>query len=221
METLDSFLLRSHLQTQLNRHAVTTVLDIGAHEGGFLCSLIRCGYNGAVVCFEPTASSYNILKKNFSHIPKVQFCQLAVGKTDSRATIKTYQSSVFNSMLEPTQNTNQSFGGALNDASIQEVQVVTLQTFFRECQIDAKRSWLKIDVQGMEAAVLEGAGELLREIAGVLVEGAFDPLYQNAITIPEVVQLLGKCGLTLAGMYAVNRPSDGFVKEYDCLFSRS
>lgn len=221
LEKVDSFLLRSHLIERLRASSVNLVLDVGAHCGGFLSLLRKSGYSGSVVCFEPTQASFNILRTSYESDRACEFLQVAVGDRSGELRMNIFEDSVFNSSLAPKATTTEHFGQAVNRVAVEDVPVIRLDDYISRNNISPERVFLKIDVQGMEQAVLDGAGNLLHKLAGVLLEGAFDPLYMDGPKIHDLVDKLAASGLKLAGMYPVNRPADGFIREYDCLFSRA
>jgi len=52
------FLHDLHLKRMLDRHRITTVLDIGANVGGFGLLLRRIGFAGRIVSFEPVQEPF-------------------------------------------------------------------------------------------------------------------------------------------------------------------
>jgi FkbM family methyltransferase len=56
--------------------------------------------------------------------------------------------------------------------------------------IDHRPHFLKIDAQGAELAILQGAGELLDHVIGIEVEVAFAPLYVDAPLFVDVDRFL-------------------------------
>src|SRR5690348_15626540 len=59
--------LRQHLRFVLKKLSVDCALDVGAHTGGFYELLRETGYEGPVVSFEPSASTFAILKETTAH----------------------------------------------------------------------------------------------------------------------------------------------------------
>jgi hypothetical protein len=56
---------------------------------------------------------------------------------------------------------------------------------------------LKIDVQGYERAVLDGAAKTLSSFRGVRTEMSLVPLYKGQALMPEVMGRLGQHGFEL------------------------
>jgi len=128
----------------------STVLDIGAHWGGFtvlFASLV--GNNGEVLSFEPSKRNFKFLNRN---IKINNFCDIvkpynyAIGnenKTVKLGIAKT--SSGHNSILNENLEVNR----------YEEVKQIKLDDFLVEKGIN-KVDFIKIDVEGYELEVLEG-----------------------------------------------------------------
>jgi FkbM family methyltransferase len=79
---------------------------------------------------------------------------------------------------------------------------------------------LKIDTQGFERPVLEGAKETLKSISGVLLELPIINIYKDNWLFHEAVAYMHELGFVLAQVHPVNihnRARDS-ATEFDCLF---
>lgn len=79
---------------------------------------------------------------------------------------------------------------------------------------------MKIDVQGYELQVLQGAENLLPSVAHLLVECSFTELYLGQALAGEVVAYLHSRGYRLSGMYGLKRDRAGRCLHADFLFER-
>jgi len=71
------------------------------------------------------------------------------------------------------------------------VEVLTLDDFYSSKDIDAKRIFLKIDVQGFEMNVLRGAETLLnKNIVGLKIETSIVKQYVDEVDIFDVLPFL-------------------------------
>ena len=83
------------------------------------------------------------------------------------------------------------------------------------------RTFLKIDVQGYERAVLDGASGLFVDgsIVGLQVELSLVPLYGGAMTYREVLDRVESLGMTLMGLDPVFAdPQSGQLLQADAVF---
>lgn len=116
-------------------------LDVGAHVG--LWSFLMARDFGVVHAFEPVAAHRDCWRQNIT-APNVTLYPVALGAAPGRVDIVT----------EPTSSGDSRVGRIADDAS---VELCTLDSY----GFDAV-DFIKIDCEGFEAFVLEGAVETLR-----------------------------------------------------------
>jgi hypothetical protein len=84
----------------------------------------------------------------------------------------------------------------------------------------AKAPFLKIDTQGYEWFVLDGASKALSQVRGVLMELSATPLYEGQHLWQESIERLQKEGFTLWSLQPVFiDQSNGRTLRLDGLFS--
>jgi len=79
--------------------------------------------------------------------------------------------------------------------STEEVQQRTLDSVSPELLDRAASPFLKIDVQGYERAVLDGAKGCLSRFVGVALELSFAPLYEGGMQYDEAFERMREAGL--------------------------
>lgn len=80
---------------------------------------------------------------------------------------------------------------------------------------------LKLDVQGYERRVLEGARITLRAVEIVVVEVSFRPLYEGQSSFGHTYDLLYRSGFRYAGsMDTMLSPLDQSIMQEDAVFVR-
>lgn len=79
---------------------------------------------------------------------------------------------------------------------------------------------VKIDTEGFESNVLEGAAEALRtqSIDIVVIELMFIPIYEGQELYFELAQRLDKLGYSIYDMPRIRRHSDGQIRWVDGIF---
>lgn len=138
-------------QTRLFREHLRpgdTVLDVGAHVGYYsLLSSVFVGDQGEVWAFEPNPQNAGFLRRHveLNRRGNVRVTQAAVAEAEGTARFDFGTGSGTGYLAE---------GGAL------EVRTVRLDDFCRDHGL--RVSAVKIDVEGAEMAVLEGAAETIR-----------------------------------------------------------
>lgn len=136
------------------------VLDIGSFLGTYAVMEARwSGETGRVVAFEPSPDSFAILRRHLTMnglaAPRVEARPVAVGAREERRRLMTFGD-------EPYRNQIASPG----DGAAVEVDVVTVDSV---CEaLGRPPDWIRMDVQGLEFDVLQGARGVLREAGGRL-----------------------------------------------------
>jgi FkbM family methyltransferase len=124
------------------------VVDVGANIGALTLPLARLvGQTGKVFAFEPQPENFELLKRNVEQLPQVEARPCALGASAGERGI---------AQLTDLGHHNYGNVALSNDATLQ-VRVETLDSIVG----DAAVALIKVDVQGAEADVLEGARETI------------------------------------------------------------
>jgi FkbM family methyltransferase len=131
------------------------VLDIGANEGEFTDLVVKDSKRLRVMSFEPHPVTYARLKQRFARNPRVEIVNCAVGREPGEIDLYDYEeidgtehATVFRDVIEKTRRAK---------ASKHTVKMVTLDAL----EIDGKIELIKVDVEGFELAVLQGARKVI------------------------------------------------------------
>jgi FkbM family methyltransferase len=164
------------------------VVDVGANAGVFtLMASKLVGSEGSVHAFEPSPRDRDRLLANISAnaISNVKVNAAALGRGPGKAVLSVSAAD------HPGHNTVGGF--AYSDdvrAYSVEVEVTSLDDFAQANQL-TRLDLLKIDVEGSETAVLQGARESLRKFRPVIVaEASEESLRQLGTSVSELLQLL-------------------------------
>lgn len=126
------------------------MIDVGAHHGRYsVCASRRVGRNGLVVAVEPHPRSVQILKRNLvlNDIENVRIFPMACWSERANLNSKGAALLALHAVT----------GGGKSDSSIRGMPLDDLTKEQGFTQVD----WIKVDVEGSELAVLEGARETL------------------------------------------------------------
>ncbi len=189
----DSF----QLLHSLDHVGVNLVFDIGANAGQFAQDLRWIGFKGEIVSFEPLSDAFGKLLTAASKDPL--WCvhpRAAIGNIDGEIEINIAGNSVSSSVL-PMLDLHQSSEEGAAYVGSERVPISKLDTVIPTYIKHGSRYFLKIDTQGFEWEVLDGAAETLRNAQGVLCELSLEPLYKGQRPWREVIDRLEAEGFTL------------------------
>jgi FkbM family methyltransferase len=180
----------------LHQHGVRAVLDIGANVGQFAHDLRRSKFTGDIVSVEPLGAAYRELVEHASGDPAWTTEQAAVSDEPGTLTMNVSANSVSSSVLS-MRGEHTSAAPEARYVSTEEVPAVTVDDLVARHGLDPATTLLKIDVQGYEKAVLEGARDTLGKFAGVRTEMSLTPLYEGQTLMPDIVAYLDARGFEL------------------------
>lgn len=220
----DQVPLRDHLRRIFARYDVTCVIDVGANIGQYGSFLRkRVGYTGEIVSFEPVSATFEKLAAATRGDPKWQPHQLALGAERTSMSINVTSGSVHSSFLRPDEAAVERTGlenQRLNSRVVrtEQVEVRTLDDVVGG--IDSKSIYLKMDTQGYDRQVLEGARHCVDRLAGLQTEAAMQTLYVGATGYQEMTAFVTSLGFRLSGFFPVNHDADLGLIECDMVFVR-
>uniref|UniRef100_UPI00404887DD FkbM family methyltransferase n=1 Tax=Algoriphagus sp. TaxID=1872435 RepID=UPI00404887DD len=200
---------------------IDLVLDVGANVGQFANELRDFGYSHEIVSFEPLSSAHAKISNACKNDPKWRVHKrCAVGDIDGETLINISNNSVSSSVLPMTElHTNASVGSSYIGA--ETVELSRLDTVGQEYIFKAKNTFLKIDTQGFEWQVIEGAQGVLPQIKGILCEMSILPLYEGQYLWLEIINKFEGMGYTLWSIQkGFSDERDGRSLQVDLVFYR-
>ena len=207
--------------TALRYLGVRTALDIGANIGQYGSALRSSGFTGRIVSCEPLADAFGHLARRAGSDPSWTALHTAVGDALGTIEINVSANSFSSSVLAMTDAHRDAAPGS-QFVRAEKVPVTTVVKLVETEQVDPARALLKIDTQGYESAVLDGAGALLGSFAAVQLELSFVALYDGQQLFDELTGRLAGAGF---GIYALDAgfadPRTGRMLQCDGLFVRT
>lgn len=200
---------------------ITLVLDVGANTGQFAFGLRRRGFGGDIVSFEPLSRAHEVLERAAKHDGRWHVHpRIAIGDADGEVQLNIARNSVSSSVLPML---GRHLSAAANSVYVghELVPVARLDALASGYAPSGTRFFVKIDTQGYEWQVLDGAPETLRRARGVLCELSLVPLYEGQRLWREVVDRLEAEGFVLwAIQNGFTDPNDGRSLQVDAIFLR-
>jgi FkbM family methyltransferase len=216
--TLEERLLALHRMRDLD-----LVLDVGAFTGGFGRSLRDVvGYRGDLISFEPSSGTAATLRKAAAGDDRWRVEQVALGARAEQLTLNVADIGLFSSLHPPTTFGTASFS-PLNAVRQETVDVRRADELVPQLVPDWRERTilLKVDAQGHDGEVLDGATGLMAAVVGLVVELPVKNMYEGAPQMLPFLERLLATGLELAGLFpVVYEPDSMAVVEMDCLLVR-
>ena len=204
----------------LSGRGIDTVLDIGANLGQYAALLRAAGFTGRIVSLEPLPDGYTTLTRRFRSDRDWTGVNAAAGAAPGRATLHVAANGYSSSLLRAARTQLETDASARAVADV-DVEVTTVAAVCERHGIDPARTLLKVDTQGFEGAVLDGAGALLDDIAAVQLELSHAPMYDDQADADELTARLGGHGLTRWTFEPGVSGADGRLLQSDVLFVRA
>lgn len=180
----------------LEYHQVSKILDVGANSGQYALETRKLGYKGKIISFEPVKSVYNELKKKVEKSSLWECYNYGLGDNDVDLEINisqnTFSSSVLNIMPQHIDSAPES-----KVVNKEKICVKKLDSIFNSIVNEGENVLLKIDVQGFEKKVLDGAKESLKKIKGIQIEMSIEELYSGEMLYKDMISLLDSYGFNL------------------------
>ncbi len=209
--------LRSVLAAILRRtENAPQVVDVGAYHGEFARAVIRVRRDAKIHCFEPIPSARAILEDRLRSYTNIKIYSSGIGDSDSAETLNVNEFGAASSMLHVTPLCIENYPVVSTTTSAQSVQMRRLDSVFPTGAFDL----LKLDVQGYEREVINGAQELLGRTSWIITEVSFAPLYDKGVLVDEVCELLRRAGFQLETAFGWSNGQQGYPLQADFLFSR-
>jgi len=203
----------------LQQEDINLVLDVGANTGQFVADLRAAGYSGRVISFEPLASAHAALCKHAERDPNWKIAdRTAIGAEPGSANMHISGNSVSSSLLEilPSHSDAEPQSSYVGSETVPVTRLDDLYVPIHE-----DRVLLKIDVQGYERQVLQGARKVLDHSRAIICEMSLIPLYDGQVLAREMWDLLAAQNFEAWSLEPCYRnPTTGRMLQVDGVFVR-
>jgi len=210
--------LAKHLANVLSNKDIDCVLDVGANSGQYGLFLRSLGYKGYIISFEPVTSVFGSLQENCKKDDKWLCCNFALGDKTEEKNLNVYKSTVFSSFLAAN-DYSKSIWNSLESVRHETVKVHRLDDIWEELtgKLECKNFMLKLDTQGFDKFVFDGAHKCLENISVLQSEMSLIPVYEGMVEAYDVLKAFHSFKYFISGMYPINRDKSLAVIEFDCV----
>jgi FkbM family methyltransferase len=191
----------AQLHRLLEHCGIDLVLDVGANSGHYATELRAHGYAGKIVSFEPLAAAYAELAAAAGGGPRWRIApRMALGEKDGEIDIRIAGNSLSSSILDMLPAHEQAAPGSAFVGS-ERVLLRRLDHVAPEYVMGAKSVLLKIDTQGYEDRVLNGASGVLDRMTAIQTELSLVPLYAGQPLFDEMRGKIEALGFVLFAVF--------------------
>lgn len=179
----------------IRNNNIKLVLDVGANIGQYAEMLRSNGYNEKIISFEPMTQEYTILSRKAMNDPLWKIYNLALGSSVGQAEINVAGNSISSSILPMN---HRHLKSAPKSAYLDKeyINLSTLDVLAGQI-FSNDNVMMKIDVQGYEQEVLNGAKSCLGKIKLIELELSLVTLYDNQPLYLEMINFMDSVGYDL------------------------
>lgn len=176
---------------------INLLFDIGANAGQYAVQMREFGYRKKIISFEPLKSAFERLQKASLKDDNWLINNYGLGNKNINSCMinvagNSYSSSILNMLPSHLKCAPES-----KYIAQEEIEIKKLDSIFHSFHNKADRVMLKIDTQGYEKNVIDGANESLKNIIIIQLEMSILPLYENETLLSEMINYLTNRGFQL------------------------
>jgi FkbM family methyltransferase len=205
----------------LEYHDVDLLLDVGANIGQFAQSIREAGYRGKLVSFEPLTEPHAWLLQASRSDPAWEVApRVAIGAHEGEVEMKVSDNSFSSSVLTVLPDHIRAAPESVC-IGVENVRLSQLDTASCDYLKLSKAPFIKIDTQGYEDRVLDGATEVLKKAVGLHLELSFVPLYEGQPLFDTIIDRLDDAGFCVWGIWpGIHDPQSGRMLQIDATLFR-
>lgn len=176
---------------------IDILFDIGANTGQFSKEIRNKGYNGKIVSFEPlTKAREKLIQESSKDSNWVIHDRTAIGDRNGFTDINISKNSYSSSIL-PMLNLHLNAAVDSKYIDTEKTPIITLDSVADTYLDKSSNCFIKIDTQGYETQVINGAFKTLKRAKGILCELSLFPLYEGQDLWRDLILRLEKEGFIL------------------------
>ena len=195
------------------------IFDVGAHHGHVSLRYRQLFPLATVYAFEPFPDSFAQLSRNTSNDAMIRPFNFGLADTPGPRLFSTNASSATNSIFETDARGSEVWGKGLLETSQRiPLPFSTIDQFLADSSL-AAIDILKLDVQGAEYLVLQGARRSTSRIKLIYSEIITQPTYQEQQALHDVLRTFQDSGFLLHNFYELSRTTGGKLRQLDAIFA--
>lgn len=190
------------------------IIDVGAHEGLWTRDVLEIVPSATIIAVEPQDDLRAQIERRFEGDPRVSVDHRALADSTGTRTFHRLDASVNGSLYPPRSKMNELYRTGWELQETHGVETTTVD----ELSSGRHLALLKIDVQGAELEVLEGAHETLARTSAAMLEVTFVSHYEGDTTFSELHEFMVAAGFALTGISPPARSPAGAMLTADAAY---
>lgn len=186
---------------------VSGIVDVGAYEGNWARLARRVFPDAPILMVEPQKQKQTLLEATCAELGNVSYVPAVLGAT-ADARVPFYEMETGSSMLPENSNAPRKMSN-LTTRTLDEVAAGLSGPLL-----------IKLDVQGAELQVLEGAHKTLERCEVVQLEVAMLPYNEGAPTFLETISYMDKRDFVPLDFSGFSRPNGRDLVQVDIIFTK-
>lgn len=212
------------LRRFLASFAIDAVFDVGANAGQYASMLRRdARYRGLIFSFEPNPQVFASLERAAAGDPRWHVFNLALSDMEGEVDFHIMAADQFSSIERPSEQLDTVFASRNKVERTVRIGCRRVESLLPELRErhGFSRPFLKMDTQGHDRSVCDGAGEALGAFLGLQTELAVRPLYAGATDYRAMIDWVEQRGFRPSAFFANNKGHFPLLVEMDGMFVRA
>ena len=207
------------LRRLLREFRVDCVFDVGANTGQYASRLRHIGFGGLIISFEPIPEAAAAIAIAARRDPAWIVKQLALDSRVRTVQFNVMKDSQFSSLHEPDHSTTAAFADRNRVEQTIPVETQTIANLYPLLQAEYgfARPFLKLDTQGHDVDVVQGADSYIGGFVGLQSELGLTTLYKGSKSFHEALEYYNTLGFKLSALVPNNAGAFPDLNEVDCL----
>ena len=209
------------LRRFLSTFAIDCVFDVGANRGQYAMMLRKdAGFSGTILSFEPNPEIFAELSRRAGSDEKWHVFNMALSDFDGTASFNIMAADQFSSLKMPSHEQDAIFVDRNRVTKTVEMQCRRIDSLLPELRAAHGfiRPFLKMDTQGHDLSVCEGAALALQQMAGVQTELGIRPIYEGGTGYRAMIDWLADRNFLPSAFFANNKGHFPLLVEMDGIF---
>lgn len=191
----------AHLQRFFDHYNVDCVFDVGANEGQYATMLRKkVGYKGDIISFEPMPAAAKVLREKSKMDLRWYVEEIALDRIEGKATFNVMEGKKFSSLHTPSQEEVDLFEDKNKVAEKISVETATVKYMVEKYKkrLSFLRPFLKMDAQGHDLEIAQGAADVLMSFVGLQSELSIKKIYEGTRDYKTVIDYYVSHGFELS-----------------------